>query len=159
MFNFLKKNKENIIVSPQNGDVIPITEVPDQAFADKILGDGVAIIPEDGKVFSPVDGKIVQITDTLHAYGIQTDDGTDILIHIGIDTVELKGEGFKSFVSEGQKVKAGDCIAEADLDLIKEKGYPVHTPVIITNPNDVKEISLITGKAKAGETAIIKYHK
>lgn len=159
MFNFFKKNKESVIVSPQSGTAIPVSDVPDKAFSDRILGDGIAIIPEEDEIVSPADGTVVQVPDTLHAYGIQTENGIDILIHVGINTVELKGEGFKSFVKAGQKVKTGDPIARVDLKLIKEKGYPTHTPVIITNPEDAKEVSFITGKVKAGETVVIRYQK
>lgn len=146
-------------MSPMNGKVIPINEVNDEVFSQKMLGDGVAIIPINGKVVSPVDGEVIQVFDTLHAYGIRSNDGVEILIHIGINTVELKGEGFKSFVSAGQKVKVGDKIAEVDLDLLKEKGYLLQTPVIITNLDVIKNIDVNIGEANLANTVIISYNK
>ncbi len=159
MFGFNKKKVEKKILAPQNGIFISLEEVPDEVFAQKMLGDGVAIIPDSNDVCSPVDGTIVQIPETLHAYGIHTDDGLDILVHIGINTVELKGEGFESLVKEGDKVKAGEIIARADLDFIKNKGYATHTPILITNIDDIKSFSNNSGKAKACETVAITYVK
>ena len=124
-----------------------------------MLGDGVAIIPTDNKVYAPIDGVIIQVYDTLHAYGIQSDDGLDILIHIGINTVELKSQGFTSLVNEGDRVKAGDAIAIADLDFIKSKGYEIYTPILITNIDEVRNISCAYGPVKSGETVVIKYEK
>lgn len=159
MFDFLKMKKHFEVVSPMNGEIIPISEVEDDAFSQKMLGDGVAVVPTNGLVLAPVDGKIVQIFNTLHAYGICSDDGTEILIHIGINTVELKGNGFKSFVSNGQKIKKSDKIAEVDIDLLKEKGYSLQTPVIITNIDSVKNPEYHMGNAKSGQTVIISYDK
>ena len=159
MFGFKKKEEEKKVLATQNGKVIELEEVPDEVFAQKMLGDGVAIIPESNEICSPVSGTIIQVPDTLHAYGIQIDDGLDILVHIGINTVELKGEGFESLVKEGDKVKAGDVIAKADLDLIKSKNYEIHTPILITNFDEVKSFSKNLGSAKAGETVIFTYKK
>ena len=141
----------------QNGKAVSLSEVPDEAFSEKMLGDGVAVIPEDNRVLSPVSGTVIDVTDTLHAYCIQTNDGLDILVHIGINTVELKGEGFKSFVKCGDTVKAGDLIAEADISFLKEKGYPVFTPVIITNMDAVKDVSFLTGDVQAAKSCVITY--
>lgn len=159
MFDFLKKKKQFEIVSPMNGTSIPISEVEDDAFSQKMLGDGVAVIPDGGEVVSPVDGEIIQVFDTLHAYGVRSDDGAEILIHIGINTVELKGKGFKSFVGNGQKVRKGDKIAEVDINLLKENGYLLQTPVILTNIDSVKDIKCNIGKAESGRTVIISYNK
>ncbi len=158
MFGFFKK-KGHQILSVMDGKVIPISEVEDVAFSEKMLGDGVGIIPADGTVFSPVNGEIIQIFDTLHAYGIRADDGAEILIHIGINTVELQGKGFKTFVKTGQKVKAGEKIAEVNIDLIKSNGYSTQTPVVITNMDSIKEIKCNYGETQAGKSVIISYSK
>lgn len=159
MFGIAKKNKLLDIISTQDGKAVNLDEVPDPAFSQRMLGDGVAIIPTDNKVYAPIDGVIIQVYDTLHAYGIQSDDGLDILIHIGINTVELKSQGFTSLVNEGDRVKAGDAIAIADLDFIKSKGYEIYTPILITNIDEVRSISCAYGPVKSGETVVIKYEK
>lgn len=162
MFSFFKKKKENnkiSILAPMSGKVIPIGETADEVFSQKMIGDGVSIIPNDCEVFSPVDGEIIQVFNTLHAYGIRSTDGIEILIHIGINTVELKGEGFKTFVSNNQNVKIGDKIAYVDLDVLKSKGCSLHTPVVITNMSEIKDILYNLGEAKATETPIIHYSK
>ena len=151
--------KTGQILAIQNGKVVPIEEVPDPVFSQKMLGDGVAIIPEEGKIYSPVNGTIVSLIPSKHAYGIQADEGAEVLIHIGLDTVALNGEGFKCCVEDGQKVKTGDLLAEVDLAFVKEKGYNTITPILITNMDDVRNVKMVTGDAKAGETAVITYEK
>lgn len=159
MFGFIGEKDGKYLLAVQTGEVISIRKVPDEVFSEKILGDGVAIIPSEDDVVSPVDGEIIQIAETGHAFCIRSEDGVDILIHIGIDTVNLKGEGFESFVSVGQKVKAGEKIGKANIKLIEEKGYPTHTAVVITNMNDLKDMKPIFGNAKIGETKILSYRK
>lgn len=159
---FSKLKKEPIkpeILAPMTGEAIAVSDVPDEVFAQKVLGDGVAVIPTDGAVYSPVTGVLAEVFDTLHAYAITSDDGLDILVHIGINTVELNGEGFKAFVKTGDKVKAGDKICEVDLELLKNKGYKLHTPVLITNIDDVTNFTAISGNVTGGETVIVKYEK
>lgn len=119
------------ILSPVSGKVLPITSVPDGVFSEKILGDGVAVMPTDGKIYSPVDGVVDNVAETLHAYGFRSDDGIDVLVHFGLDTVNLKGEGFKSFVKQGDRVKAGDLVAEVDVELLKKNNINLITPVVI----------------------------
>lgn len=136
------------LCSPANGKLIPLTEVSDPTFSELVLGRGSAIIPETGLLVSPADGVIESIPDTCHAVMLKTDDGAEILIHIGIDTVELDGRHFRSFVSPGDRVKAGDPLIEFDIEAIVGEGYDTTTPVIITNSDDYDEITTITGKAK-----------
>ncbi|MDD6735131.1 MAG: PTS glucose transporter subunit IIA [Clostridiales bacterium] len=149
--------KTKTILSTQDGDCIMLDQVPDPVFAEKMLGDGVAVIPTDNVVKSPVDGVVVQVFDTLHAYSIQSSDGLDILVHIGLNTVELKGEGFSPKVKSGDKVKAGDVLCETDINFLREKGYEIYTPIVITNISDIKSFKPIPGNVRAGETAVIEY--
>ena len=159
MFEFFKKNNEKCLVAVQTGKVISIKEVPDEVFSEKILGDGVAIIPSEDDVVSPVDGEVIQVAETGHAFCIRSDDGMDILIHIGVDTINLKGEGFESFVSAGQKIRAGDLIGKANIKLIEERGYPTHTAILITNMGELKDMKTIFGSAEKGKTKIVSYIK
>lgn len=149
--------KEFLVASPVNGKAVLLDEVPDAVFADKILGDGMAVIPADGKFVSPVDGEIISVADSLHAIGFQTEDEVELLVHIGLDTVKLDGKGFTVHVKEGDKVKKGDLIAEVDLDVLKEHELNSITPVIVCGGADDKELVHIYGEVKAGETAIIKF--
>lgn len=158
MFNFLKNNNSREICSPQTGRAVSLSEVPDDVFAQKILGDGIAIEPTEDVVCSPVDGTVIQIAHTFHALGIQSDDGLEILIHLGINTVELKGEGFKCHVEVGQKVKKGDKLMDMNRAFIESKGYKTISPCIITNMDTVTKIEPAPGEVKAGETKVITYH-
>ncbi len=159
LFDFFKKNDETFIVSPMSGKMVSVREIPDEVFSEKIIGDGAAVIPEEDTVVSPVDGEIIQVADTGHAFCIRSKDGLDILLHIGIDTVNMRGEGFVSFVSVGQKVTMGEKIGTADIKLIEKKGYPLHSAVLITNMQDIKSMECYTGNAVAGETELISYKK
>lgn len=150
-------SKTKTILSPMTGKVIPVSEVDDAVFKDKILGDGVGIIPEEKEILAPCDGKIMQIAHTKHAVCLKTKDGLEILLHFGIDTVNLEGDGFECFVNEGDEVKAGQKIMDMDIDFIKEKGYSLQSPCIITNLEIIKSLNINTGKAIKGETEIITY--
>ena len=156
MLNFLK-GKQLEIAAPLTGKVIPVTEVPDPVFAEKVLGDGIAVDPTEGTVYSPVDGTIFQIAHTFHAMGIESDDGLEILVHLGIDTVKLEGKGFQSFVEVGQKVKKGDKIMEMDIGFIREQGLSPMSPCIITNLDAIKSMTACPGPAEGGRTAAITY--
>lgn len=136
------------ILSPVTGTAQDITEVPDAAFSDKVLGDGMAVIPSEGKVYAPADGTVVNITDTKHGIMFKTTQGVELLIHIGLDTVNLKGEHFTAHVTSGTDVKAGDLLVEFDLDAIKAKGYNPVTPVVVTNIDDYIRA---VGMPKSGE--------
>jgi len=154
---FQNKKNKNVVLAPQTGKIIPITEVPDPVFSGKVLGDGIGIVPSDSKVVAPVDGTVVQVADTLHAVCMQGDNGAEIIIHLGIDTVKLKGKGFTCHVKSGQHVSAGDLLMDMDIRFIKNAGYDVTTPCIITNMDKVKNISAEVGNAEAGKTVILKY--
>nr|WP_236908084.1 PTS glucose transporter subunit IIA [Clostridium sp. Cult3] len=155
MFNLFNRDKSISILAPMTGDIIEITQVEDEVFSEKMVGDGVAIEPREGIVVSPVQGRIVQIFPTKHALGIETEDGLEILIHIGLDTVELKGEGFKSYVKVGDEVKLGDKLLEVDLDFIRKSGRSTVSPIIITNMDIVKNISTKIGNVNRGEDSIM----
>ncbi|MDK2802867.1 MAG: PTS glucose transporter subunit IIA [Oscillospiraceae bacterium] len=151
------KKKKKTIIAPISGKCINISDCEDEVFSQKILGDGIAIIPSSGEVFSPVDGEIIQTVDSKHAIGIRSKSGAEILIHLGMDTVSLNGEGFEYFVKEGDKVSVGDKVMTMDLEFIKSKGLKTVTPVVITNSNDIKNLDFSYGDIVAKETSIITY--
>ncbi len=155
MLNLFNKNKSISISTLMTGDIVEITQVEDEVFSEKMVGDGVAIEPREGIVVSPVQGRIVQIFPTKHALGIETVEGLEILIHIGLDTVELKGEGFKSYVKVGDEVKPGDKLLEVDLDFIRKSGRSTVSPIIITNMDIVKNISTKIGNVIRGKDSIM----
>lgn len=156
----LFSKKEAYLLAVTDGDIIPLEQVKDEAFASGILGEGFAIEPTAGTVYSPVAGTVESIADTKHAYTLLTDDGLDLLIHVGIDTVELKGNGFLPMVSQGDHVQAGDVLLRADLELIRSRGYPTTIPVVITTPEKLKSLHILSsprvmgGKSKAAEYQI-----
>lgn len=119
------------VYAPLNGKVVSLDEVPDPVFSGRVLGEGCAIIPTDGKIYSPVNGEVSSVAETLHAYGFTSEDDLEVLIHFGLETVGLKGEGFVAHVKEGDKVKVGDLIAEVDMNLLHEKELNTITPVLI----------------------------
>lgn len=124
------------LCAPVSGTVKALSDVPDKTFAEKVLGDGAAIIPEEGKVYAPADGTVANIMDSKHGIMFVTDSGAEVLIHIGLDTVNLKGKYFKSYVSDGDKVKKGTLLVEFDLEAIKGEGYNLITPMVVTNISD-----------------------
>lgn len=143
------------VKSIADGEVIELSAVKDEAFASESLGKGFAIIPENRKILSPINGTVTSIFATNHAIGLESKDGTEILIHIGIDTVRLNGEHFKSLVKEGDSIKVGDTLVEFEKDKVVKKGFDISTPVIITNTFDYKNIIPIKfGKVKAGEDVL-----
>ena len=143
------------ILSPATGKAIPITKVNDSVFSEKVLGDGMAVELTDGKILSPIDATVTTVAQTLHAYGFKDDNGTEILIHIGLDTLKLKGKGFKAHVKEGDKVKKGDLICEVDLELLKKEKYDTTTPIVICGKSEDAEINFHTGNMEAGKTTLM----
>ena len=131
---------EETVKSPVRGRIIPLSEVSDETFSSEMLGTTVAVEPEDGRVVSPCDGEVINVFDTGHAVCIATKSGGELLIHIGVDTVKLGGKGFTKKVSDGQQVRAGDVLIEADLDTIRAEGYPAATMVILTNADAYSEV-------------------
>ena len=140
-----------LILSPLDGRVIPLEEVPDEVFAEKVLGDGAAVIPENGNIYSPIDGEIVSIPESLHAYGIRSDAGVEMIVHFGLETVNLKGEGFSPKVKVGDRVKAGQLLCTADMDFLKSKGINTVTPVLVTDGAEEGSFSVKTGEIRHGE--------
>ena len=138
MLNFLKKTNDNIIYAPVKGKCIDISDVNDEVFSKKMMGDGVAIIPIDNIVYSPCEGEIAMVFPTKHAFGITMNNGVEVLIHIGMDTVNLNGLGFKVFKNKGDKVKHGDKIIEFSSNYLSNKDLDMTVMVIITNNNDHK---------------------
>ena len=154
-------HKENMcsglcIYAPMNGEKVALESVPDPVFSDKALGDGIAILPTDGKIYSPVDGILTVVAETKHAFGYQTKDGVDILVHVGLETVSLKGEGFKVYVKEGDSVKKGDLVGEVDLKFLREKNINSVTMILICGGADGLEMNKQAGKTKAGKTEILR---
>ncbi len=141
----LKKDKKLYISSPMEGEVFPLSQVNDPVFRDKIVGDGVAILPSKGRVLAPADGTIAMLFETKHAVSIKTEQGIELLIHIGLDTVNLKGQFFTAHVSAGDMVKTGDLLVEFDMAGIREAGYELMTPVVICNMTDYSGIVPNTG--------------
>lgn len=149
------KTSEVKLLAPVSGQIVALENVPDPVFADKVLGDGIAIIPSEGKIVSPVDAEVVSVADSLHAYGLQTADGVEILIHFGLETVALKGECFKAHVKAGDKVKAGDLLAEADLAELKKRNINPITPLLICGGAEGMEMAAESGNVKAGKSTAV----
>ncbi|MCF2649071.1 glucose-specific PTS transporter subunit IIBC [Niallia circulans] len=151
---------EDSFVAPIKGELVAITDVPDAVFAGKMMGDGFAIIPSEGTVVSPVDGKIVNLFPTKHALGILADNGREILIHFGIDTVKLKGEGFETLVSENDQVKQGQPLLKVNLDYIKENATSTITPVVFTNLAEGESVQINKlGNVELKEEDVVKITK
>ncbi len=141
----LKKDKKILIASPIEGEVFSLDHVNDPVFRDKIVGDGVAILPTKGRVVAPADGTVAMLFETKHAVSIKTEQGVELLIHIGLDTVNLKGQFFTAHVSTGDTVKAGNLLVEFDIAGIREAGYELMTPVVICNMTEFAGIVPNTG--------------
>lgn len=134
------KTKVAKLYAPADGKIIPLKDVDDEVFSQGILGDGIAIIPQGNHIYSPCDGVVSSVVDSKHAIGIRSDNGFELLIHVGIDTVNLKGEHYKYSVNNGQKVKAGDLLLNFNSTKIKHAGYSLTTPIVITESDAAKTI-------------------
>ena len=144
-----------VVTAPFSGKLVPLSEVPDETFASGVLGEGIAIEPSDGLFCSPVDGTVETIAETKHAIGFAADNGLEILVHVGLETVSLNGEGFEILVKEGDKVKAGQPVAKADLALIRERGLKTITSLVLTGGADDMELHCAEGLATAGKTPVL----
>jgi len=143
------------LIAPIMGEVIGLEEVPDPVFSEKMMGDGLAIIPTEGKVVAPCDGKIIHVFPTKHAMGMLTKEGIELLIHIGLETVNLKGKGFDSFVEANTEVKQGQLLISFDLKYVSENAKSLITPIVITNMNKVNNISIKKNIVKSEKDVIM----
>ncbi|HEM5163474.1 TPA: PTS glucose transporter subunit IIA [Streptococcus suis] len=134
------------VFSPLSGKILPLEKVNDATFSKKMLGEGVAIIPKDGKVYAPFDGAVTSLFPTKHAIGLTSDEGVELLIHFGLETVELKGRGFVSHVSDGEKVEKGQLMLEVDVEMLVAEGYDIVTPVVVTNTQEYLDVLLLSTK-------------
>ncbi|MCH5381453.1 PTS transporter subunit EIIC [Lactobacillus paragasseri] len=145
-------NVSTELVSPLAGELLPLSEVKDEVFSSGAMGEGVAVEPSEGVLHAPADGKVVMTFPTGHAIGMKTSDGAEILMHIGMDTVNLQGHGFETLVAKGDEVKAGDELVKFDIDAIQAKGYVVMTPIVVTNSKDYEKITVVSqGNVKVGQ--------
>ena len=164
LFDKLFGSKENKAVeveiyAPLSGEIVNIEDVPDVVFSEKIVGDGIAIRPTGNKIVAPVDGVIGKIFETNHAFSMESKEGVELFVHFGIDTVELKGEGFTRIAQEGQSVKCGDTVIEFDLATLESKAKSVLTPVVISNMDEISSIEKKSGEVIAGESVVLSLTK
>lgn len=150
MLGFLKR-KIREVYAPVDGQVVSLESVKDDVFSQKMVGDGVAVIPMSNSFTAPIDGTVSKIFSTNHAYSIKSEKDLEVMVHIGLETVALDGEGFTRIANEGDEVKAGDVIIEADLPYIREHAKDIITPIIIMEESDVKEIDKKLNIVKAGD--------
>lgn len=160
MFKKIFKNNDiEKILSPLSGKAISISRVTDPTFSEKILGDGVAIEPSSNRVVSPIDGDVTQMFDTGHAVSLTGEKGLELLIHVGLDTVKLKGRHYKKLVENGDKVHAGDLLLEFDREAIAAEGYDVTTPIVILNSQDYKSMDIRTDVEVEEQDELISLRK
>lgn len=154
----MKQGKRTTIVvtAPLSGKVISVTEVPDPVFSGKMMGDGAAILPEDGKIYAPIDGALTTIAPTQHAFGYTGENGQEVLVHVGLETVGLNGEGFTVHKKAGDKVKAGDLVAEVDLEFLKNKGLNTVTPVVICGGADGAAVEMVGTEVTGGKSPVLE---
>ncbi|SDI73024.1 PTS sugar transporter subunit IIA [Natribacillus halophilus] len=163
MFKKLFKGKsddEGNILAPMKGKVIKLEDVPDPTFSEKMMGDGLAIEPSEGRVVSPSKGKVVQMFPTKHAVGIETENGVEVLIHIGLETVSMDGDGFEAHVEANARVKPGDVLVTFDMNKVQEKAASTISPIIVTNGQNGDQMEKTSEEeVEAGETTLFTYHK
>ncbi len=159
LFDKLFKKKTDDFYAPMAGKAVPITQVPDPTFAEGMLGNGIAIEPADGKVFAPCDATVDMMFTTGHAVSLVADCGAEILIHVGLETVSLEGKPFTIHVANGDKVKKGQLLMEADLQAIKDAGLPTITPMLICNTDDYPTFHTFVDKAVTNDDVVISLAK
>ena len=159
LFGKGEKVNDNHIYAPLTGKVVPISEVPDPTFAEGMLGNGIAIIPTDGKVYAPCNGKVETMFSTGHAVALSTAGGAELLIHVGLETVGLNGAPCTSHVADGDQVKKGQLLFEANLEMIQEAGLPIITPVVVCNSDDFAKFDTVVGKDVTNADVVIKLGK
>ena len=151
------EKKTECLIAPCTGKTLSLSAVPDEVFAEGLLGEGIGIEPSEGRFFAPVNGEVTSVTDSRHAFTILSDAGIDVLIHIGVDTVSLAGKGFVSHVSAGERVQAGDLIAEADIDFIHSRGLSAICSVVVTEPEKIENTEYKPGICVGGKDVIMLY--
>ena len=151
------KGEKMTVMVPLDGKVLPLEELPDETFASAILGGGCGIEPTGDTVYAPFDGTVTQVPETLHAVGLMSDDNIELLIHVGMETVEMKGKGFTSLIKEGTKVKAGTPLLKIDLDAIRAAGHPTATAIIVTNGDDLPEMTVAASGDVAAGVPLLKF--
>ena len=159
LFGKGEKVNDNHIYAPLTGKVVPISEVPDPTFAEGMLGNGIAIIHTDGKVYAPCNGKVETMFSTGHAVALSTAGGAELLIHVGLETVGLNGAPFTIHVADGDQVKKGQLLFEANLEMIQEAGLPIITPVVVCNSDDFAKFDTVVGKDVTNADVVIKLGK
>ena len=153
IFDKLKKTK--LVSSPMNGEVLPLTRSGDPAHREEMLGKGALLIPSEGAVYAPFNGRAEMVFETRHALGLVSDDGVELLIHVGLDTVKLNGKHFRAYVKDNQIIKEGDLLLEFDMDGIKAEGYEIESPIVVTNTGNYKSIVVsAAGAIKKNETLL-----
>lgn len=150
-----KHGKKTTLCAHLSGDIIPLEDIEDEAFSQKVLGDGIAIEPTEGKLYSPCDGKVDMVFETKHAINLVSDDGCEILLHIGIDTVKLLGKHFKAHVSDGQRIRKGDLLITFNIKEIRRAGFKTVTPMIVCNSDEYEKFNtLLSGKVSVGDAVL-----
>ena len=140
------------ILAPISGEAVPLSEVPDEVFAEGLAGEGTAVVPSaGGEAVAPASGTLVKLFEGGHAFGIETDEGVEMIVHLGLDTIEMRGAGFEKIATEGDRVEAGQPIVRFDLDEIRAAGYDPVTPVVVTNADEHPVGDLKTGEVSAGD--------
>lgn len=147
------------VYAPAEGDVIALEQFPDELFSQEVLGPGCGILPSGDKVVAPFNGTVSQLSDTLHAIGVTSSDGVEVLIHIGVDTVEMAGQGFRAFVKNGQKINRGDKLISFDRQAIKAAGHPDAIAVIVTNSDEFSSVALKASGSVAAGDVVLKVEK
>ena len=156
-WNTMKAPEPGTVYAPMDGEILPLEKMPDTVFADGTLGEGVCLLPTGGHVVSPVSGTVRSVAETGHAFCITADDGAQLMLHIGVDTVSLKGACFHVHVRNGAAVKKGELLCTADLNAIQRTGLMTHTAIVLVNGDEFRIDHVFTGKAKSARTAVFSY--